>query len=291
MQGCGPRQLAQLIWLSRGLRQLSITLCVAYLLVGRGICISQPPHPAVSILVAPLFITSAEFASVVTINNLAASPVAVTATFKALEGEAVAAKEFELGAHSSATLNVDNVKMVEHRFSTLGSVALSATDGVSKIAASVEIRSRDVDESVSILEKFEIVKPDSSPTKTAFVSAGMSIPLLALHNEDDLPQAISIDCSEGYARTYQSQLVLPAGMTFLVNACITGRSESRSYKEILQGDGGSGKGALVIRVTTDGAGDGIAVWGFSSAKAGTALRVASIEFSNATPADRPGAKP
>ena len=236
--------------------------------------------------VAPLYITNAEFKSILVIRNSADSPVTLRLSFDSLEGAEVSHRLLLLSPHSSVSIDVDSVEMAGHRFAGLGSISLAATsETFDGIAARLSIESRNRDDRLRIEENLQPVDDKPHPLQIAFVSAPSSVPVLAIHSLNIVPQSIVVDCSDGEGQRYQSQMTLPPGMTFLVNACISRKSESRSYEDVLRGDGGGTKVAMNIRVKADERTGGIAVWGFVSTGKipGSTLKIEGIEFVERTP--------
>lgn len=237
-------------------------------------------------LVAPLFITNAEFRSVLAIKNSADRPVRVLASFDSLEGEEVGQRLLDLGPSSTATIDVDSIEMVSHRFAAVGSVSIRTRTGrADGISAWLTIASRNSNGRLSMAEDFQIVDDKPRPVQVASIPAPFSVPVLAVHSLSTLPQSISVACSDAEGQSYQSQMTLPPGMTFLVNACISGKSEGRTYEDILRGDGVRTKGDMNIQIKGGEMQVGVAVWGFSSAseQAGSKLQIAGIEFRKWTP--------
>jgi hypothetical protein len=262
--------------------RLSVLLWLGVVLLGLHVFATENlKSPNDVELVAPLFITNTDFRSVLIIRNAADSPTRLLIRFDALEGEEVGHRLIMVSAHSSVDIDLDDVEMVKHQFGELGSVSLSVIAGrVDSISGYIEIASRNRDERVSVEENLQVVGNRLPLPQTAFVPTPLSIPVLAIHSLGPLPQIVSINCSDAEGQVYESQLTLPARMTFLVNACISHKNEGRTYEQLLRGDSGHTKGALNIQISSGGLRGSIAVWGFATTalSGGSTMQVASIEF-------------
>ena len=124
-----------------------------------------------------------------------------------------------------------------------------------------------------------------SVLQVGFVPKSFSIPVVAIHSMSQLPQRISIVCSESGGSRYDSQLVLPARMTFLVNACISQRAESRTYEQLLNGDTDLNKEDSITKIkVADAQAGSVSVWGFAVARtAESNLQLVGIEFAEWDP--------
>jgi hypothetical protein len=269
----------------------SIALCFFALLY---FCVSLsagPPSSRTVELVAPLFITNADFMSLLTIRNNADSPTDICIWFHSLEGEEVGHRLLRIEGNSGVSIDLDGVDMVSHRFAALGSISLSASNPrVDGISARVTIASRNIDDRISVDENLRATDARLHSVEAAFVPGSQSVPVLAIHSLSTLPQGVVVDCSDGEGRAYQSEMTLPAGMTFLVNGCISKQSEGRTYEQILRADNGQMRTAMNIQVRSRASQGGIVVWGFAGAgkMLGPRLRVEGIEFvERARPPDVP----
>jgi hypothetical protein len=187
-------------------------------------------------------------------------------TFESLEAEHIGQRSVEIGPDATITLDVDGVEMASHRFGALGSITLTPNRTISHgIAAYLIIRSRNQDNEISMEERLQRVK-DQNAIQVASVPASFSVPVLAVHSTNSLPETVLVDCIDAHGESFQSQMTLPPGMTFLVNACIGHRSEGRTYEDILQGNGGETKGPMKIQVKSDQGPGGVVVWGFASTR-------------------------
>ena len=264
-------------------RSFSVILSPISVLLCFSLCAPGTAKPIGRLtLVAPLYVTNAEFMSVVTITNATQNPVSVLASFNSLEGEEVGRKLINVSQHSDASIDVDSVEMTERRFPALGSISLSATPAsVGGITSHLTIASRRRAGRISVEENLQTVDDNLRPLRAAFISAALSAPVLAVHSLSELPQRVSINCSDAEGRTYQSQISLPPRMTFLVNACISRESEGRTYEQLLRGDTPEwAKGAMNIQIKSGGPEGSIAVWGFARAgqTIGATLQIIGIEF-------------
>lgn len=240
----------------------------------------SPPRPRGQ-LVAPLFISNADFRSVLTVRNPAATPILVLVAFYSLRGEEVGKTQLVVDTRAHLDLDVDDVQMAKHEFAEVGSIALSGMpDTGADFAASLKITSRNGDEQVTVEEQCETIEDEPRPFLTASVATSVSVPVLAVHSFDSWPQSIDITCLDAAGRTYESQMTLPPRMTFLVNACISHKGEGRTYWQLLQGDDGGAKGAVDIQIKSGDPAGSIAAWGFASAsrQKGSALQIVGIEF-------------
>jgi hypothetical protein len=266
------------LFMSRGKhRPLWTALFCTTTLLCSGLSAAGSPQSKNEVrLVAPLYITSTDFMSVLTIRS-DDSTVRVLVRFDSLEGQEVGRRLVGLGPRSSADIDIDDVEMVEHRFPELGSISLWPMQaGTIAVTGYVKIASRKREGEMFVEENLQIEDDMLRPIHIAFVPSSLSVPVLAIHSLSKQPQNVSINCSDGEGLAYQSDMILPPGMTFLVNACTSRKSESRTYEQLLQGDSGEPKKAMNIQVR----GGEIAVWGFAT-KGATALskpQISSIEF-------------
>lgn len=255
------------------------------------LCLSDPAPVISQIsagpdLVAPLFITNAEFTSVLVIRNTTDNPINVLVTFDSLAGEQVGHRRVDVSPRSNVGINVDDVEMTKHEFTELGSIALSVTKAsVDGVSGYVKIASRNRDVGVSVEEPFQVVGDNLRRPQVAFVRNPLSVPVVAVHSLSALPQSVSITCSDAKGRIYRSEVTLPARMTFLLNACISHKSEGRTYEQLLRGDRGSIKGALDIQIKGGETNGGIALWAFASVatQGGLTFQIAAIEFAEWVP--------
>jgi hypothetical protein len=255
--------------------------CSLILVCGRLFSSEVPGDAHTLILVAPLYITDEQFASEIVITNTSDSSVHLLARLDSLEGEEVGQKQIALRAKSTVTINVDSIDMTEHRFPTLGTISIATTfSRIDTINAYLAIESRTASEGLHIKENFQAVEQKPRPHQVAFVPPSFSVPVLAVHNLSELPERVSIACSDTEGGSYESQLPLAAHMTFLVNACINGKSESRTYQQLLRGDIGPTKEAMTVHIKIPEGDGGFSAWGFAVAKParGSKSQVTSIEF-------------
>jgi hypothetical protein len=105
----------------------SIILCF-FTLLYFGVSLSAgPPSSRTVELVAPLFITNADFMSLLTIRNNADSPTDICIWFHSLEGEEVGHRLLRIDGNSGVNIDLDGIDMVSHRFAALGSISLNAS--------------------------------------------------------------------------------------------------------------------------------------------------------------------
>jgi hypothetical protein len=232
-------------------------------------------------LVAPLYIANDRFTSKLALMNKTDDAVAVFVTLDSLEGEETARRPTTLAPHSSISMDVGSIPMTEHRFAALGSISISVASPVEKaLAGQVTIASRAGIPKIQIEEDLQPVDAYPVPLHVGFVPASFSVPVLAIHSLDQLPQRISVVCSDSRGGSYESQVVLPGHMTFLVNACISEKSERRTYEQVLSGDTGPRMGHMTIKIKATDLQRAISVWGFATATIGAelGLQATSIEF-------------
>jgi|HubBroStandDraft_2_1064218.scaffolds.fasta_scaffold01628_3 hypothetical protein len=230
-------------------------------------------------LVAPLYITNDHFMSQVTLTNTGDGTVETLVIFDSLEGEEVARKSMALPARSSMSIDLDSVPMTQHRFAPLGSISISAASpSENDLIGRVSIVSRTGTDHIE--ETLQPADEKLRSLQVGFVPASFSVPLLAIHSMSELPQRISVICFESRRGSYESQLVLPGRMTFLVNACVSERSESRTYEQLLSGDAGAKKGDMTIKIKAADVQGAFSVWGFATASKGAELgpQIVGIEF-------------
>ena len=232
-------------------------------------------------LVAPLYIANHSFSSILSLTNKADSTIAFFVTFDSLEGEETARSPTTLPPHSSITIDVDSVPKNQRLFAGLGSISiLAASPAEEALAGRVTITSRAGMGKIHIEEDLQPVNERPGPLRVGFVSAPFSVPVLAVRSLSQLSQRMSIICSDSAGGSYESQLLLPAHTTFLLNACIRGKEESRTYRQLLSGDTGPMRGDATIEIKTADPQGAISVWGFAAANTGaeSAPRVIGIEF-------------
>ena len=232
-------------------------------------------------LVAPLYITNDRFCSTLTLMNKSHDALEVVITFDSLEGEETARKRAYLQPHSSVRVELDSVLMAPHRFPELGSISvISGSSGEGSLTGRVTIESRDKMEKAHVEEILQGPNQYLGALHVGYVSGSVSIPVLAIHNPDVLLRRISVVCSDGAGERYDSEFALPAHTTFLINACIRRRSESRTYRELLTGEIGPLKKNMTILIKTEDQESGVSVWGFSTSKVATnlGLEITGIEF-------------
>jgi hypothetical protein len=259
----------------------SVVFCFFPLLYFCASLSAGPPSSRTVELVAPLFIINADFMSLLTIRNNAGSPTDICLRFHSLEGEEVGHRLLRIECNSGVSIDLDGVDMVSHRFAALGSISLSASNSrIDGISARVTIASRNIDDRISVDENFRATDARLHSLEAAFVPDSHSVPVLAVYSLSTLPQGVVVDCWDGEGRTYQSEMTLPAGMTFLVNGCISKQSEGRTYDQVLRADNGQMRTAMNIQVRSRASQGGIVVWGFAGAGKmfGPRLRVEGIEF-------------
>lgn len=233
-------------------------------------------------LVAPLFIASNEFVSSLTLKNNAAATVEAIVVFESLEGEETARKPLSLAANSTISLDINSVTMTPHRFASLGSISVLMADRYEgAVVGHVTITSRRTG-TIRVDENLQPVGRSGRLSNTAHVPASYSVPVVAVHSLGSSPQHITITCAEHGGRDYESQMVIPPQMTFLLNACIQGRGESRTYEQLLRGDTGRLRESATIRVGAVEDPGGISAWGFAvrPATATTDLKIIGIDFSD-----------
>jgi len=148
----------------RKIPSYSVVLCF-FLLLYFG-----PPSSRTVELVAPLFITDADFMSLLTIRNNASSPTDICLRFHSLEGEEVGHRLLHIEGNSGISIDLDGVDMVSHRFAALGSISLSASNSrIDGISAHVTIASRNIDDRISVDENFRATDARLHCLEAAFV--------------------------------------------------------------------------------------------------------------------------
>lgn len=253
--------------------------CILVLLC-QGPSLSSGTIPkGAELLVAPLYISNAQLCSTVVLANKTDDTVHAVVVFDSLEGEETASHSISLAARSSLSMDLDSVAMVQHRFAGLGSITVVASPGVRGLVGKIIMTSRNAD-GIHVEEDLQEVDSDQGPLFAASVPAPFSAPVLALRSLGQVPQYISVTCFDSAGQSYESQLILPERTTFLINACISEREESRTYEQLLNGDIGLIKGTMTIKVRTKDAPGQLAVWGFAAARmaADSRLHLIGIEF-------------
>lgn len=238
-------------------------------------------------LVAPLYISNDHFSSTLELASKADTAIEAFVTFDSLEGEEIARRPITLSPRSSIRIDVDDVPMARHRFPALGSLSISVLGASTDKAliGRVAIVSRVGRGKVHVEEDLQSSYAYSSPLRVGFVPTSFSIPVLAIHSSSQLPQDISVVCSDGAGVNYESQFLLPAHLTLLINACVHRRTETRTYQQLLSGDTGPMRPEATIRVKTAGLQSATSVWGFaaSSSGAASAPQILGIEFTELDP--------
>lgn len=212
-------------------------------------------------LIAPFGIASPQFSSDISLVNKGRTPALIVAEFDSLVGERVGSKVVLLEPRASTTIDLDSLYSAGHPFGTLGPIKIFvnsarpvAIEGIARIFSRSDGKLRMEERLQPLREK------NGSPLK-AFIPQSFSVPVLVVHNLADLPQGVVVSCHDGLGETFESEFLLPAHMTFLVNACIRQRNEARSYGQLLTGDSGAAKPAANVEVSTQNKGK-IAIWGF-----------------------------
>jgi len=257
---------------------LAIALCFAL----RGLCSASDFNGRTGdpvSLVAPFFINNSEFKSAITVSNRTGTIVDTNLLFKSLEAEEVGHASLELRPYSSVVVDLDSIAMRMHRFGDLGSVYLTTNGaGADNRVAHVTITSTARGTDLHIEEKFQPVRTKPRVVQVAS-AAFFSTPVLAIHSSTRFSQTVIIDCITSQRKSYESEMTLPPGMTFLVNACINHRAESRSYLDILRGKGRENtKEPMSVRVKVVEDSGSIAVWGLASAGPTAPLIARGIDF-------------
>jgi hypothetical protein len=237
-------------------------------------------------LVAPLYITNNHFTSQLTLTNKGDHTTDALVTFDSLEGESFARTTLTVPARSSTTVDVSAPDMTMHRFAGLGSISVSGTaQTMEAITGYVAIASREAKEEFHVEEALQRSDGNLRPLQVGFVPAAFSVPLLAVHSLSDRPLPVSIACSDSKGGSYESQLSLPGRMTFLISACISTRTESRTYEQLLSGDTGPTRADSTIKIKlADAQAGAVSVWGFAVAKtADSTLQLVDIEFTEWDP--------
>jgi len=235
------------------------------------------------VLVAPLYVSNDRFSSMLALANKTDNTVEVFVAFHSLEGDETARRPTTLAPHSSMSMDVDSVPMTQHRFATLGSISILMASPVGKaLIGKLTIASRAGTGKIHIEEELQPVEVNSGPLRVGSVPASLSVPVLAIRSLNQLSQRISVICSDNAGMSYESHLLVPAHMTLLLNACIRGRSESRTYEQLLNGDTGPTRGDMTIKIKTADPQWTIAVWGFAAANVGvdSGLQLVGIEFAD-----------
>ena len=233
----------------------------------------------VASLTAPFYVNNAEFKSVLFVRNDTASSVDMRVTFESLEAEKIGQKAVELDPYAGISIDVDSVEMAPHRFAALGSITLMPEGTTSfGITAHVTITSRNPGNAISLEEKLQ--HENQNTVQVGSLPSSFSVPVLAIHSTSRLPERILVDCTGAHGESFESQMTLPPGMTFLVNGCIGHRSEGHTYEDILRGNGGRTKGPMEIQVKSDQGSGGVVVWGFASTSetARSSFQTIGIEF-------------
>ena len=216
-------------------------------------------------LIGPLYITNAEFTSVLTLRNRSANIVTLALALKSLEAEDIGGSSISVPSHSELSVQVDEIETKPHLFSTLGSIHLSTSLGsLSTLVAYITIMPRSNNSGPSLREDLQPTGQLSS-VLTGFVPASFSVPIIAVHSLSERSQQLLIECLVADGGSYESEISLPAGMTLLVNACVSRRSESRSYMQLLAGEGGLAMPATTVHIKSDVQGPRISAWGFATA--------------------------
>lgn len=232
-------------------------------------------------LIAPLYVSNEHFFSTLTLTNKTDSIIGASVIFDSLEGEEIARRSIALAPRSSLSIRLDSISMSRHRFPALGSISVFSTRApVEALSGRVTITSRTEGRKVQVEEDLQPVNPYPGPLHVGLVPASFSVPLLAIHSLGELSQRISVICFDRTDKSFESQLLLPPHMTLLLNACIRGRSESRSYEQLLRGDTGPMGGGMTVKVTTTDPKGAISVWGFAAASNGedSGPQLVGIEF-------------
>lgn len=238
-----------------------------------------PPSRSGVVLIAPLYISNDQISSALDLCNGTDSRIEANVILDSLEGEEIARTTVTLAPRSTVHMDVGSIPMVRHRFPDLGSLSVAALALTDKaFTGELAIMSRAEAGKVNLVEHLQPL-PDRYPGsfQVGVVPKSFSAPVIAVHSLSSLPQGISVTCSDDLGASYESQFRLPAHLTLLVNACVRGKSENRTYRELLSGDTGPMRPKSIIRI---GAEEGISVWGFavSSSGAPAGLRVQGIEF-------------
>lgn len=238
-----------------------------------------PPSRSGVVLIAPLYISNDQISSALDLCNGTDSRIEANVILDSLEGEEIARTTVTLAPRSTVHMDVGSIPMVRHRFPDLGSLSVAALALTDKaFTGELAIMSRAEAGKVNLVEHLQPL-PDRYPGsfQVGVVPKSFSAPVIAVHSLSSLPQGISVTCSDDLGASYESQFRLPAHLTLLVNACVRGKSENRTYRELLSGDTGPMRPKSIIRI---GAEEGISVWGFAVSSSGTpaGLRVQGIEF-------------
>ena len=237
-------------------------------------------------MVAPLYIANDRFTSVLALTNKTDNMVEAFVTFESLEGEETARRPTTLAPRSSISVDVDSVPMTQHRFAALGSISILMASPVEKaLIGHVTIVPRSGMEKINVEEDLQPVDAYLSPLRVGFVRASFSVPVLAIHSLSQLSQRILVICSDSANRSYESQLLLQAHMTLLLNACIRGRSEGRTYEQLLNGDTGPMRGGMTIKIKTESPQGAISIWAFAAAnvRENPVPQLVGIEFAEWDP--------
>jgi hypothetical protein len=204
----------------------------------------------------------------------------VSLAFNSLEGAETARQSLTLAAHSSARVDIDAVPKAPHRFSAVGSISILTDGDQAALNGEVEIVSRAETGEVSLKETLQPVNAYPGGFHLALVPGSLSVPVLAIHSLSNLSQPISIVCSDSAGLSFESGLLLPGNETLLVNACIRGRSASRTYAQLLTGDVGPMRPGTTIKVIALDPQGAISIWGFAATNAESLSgpRLTPVEF-------------
>jgi hypothetical protein len=228
-------------------------------------------------LVAPVYIEDERCTSSVSLANTSQMVLDPVIVFNSLEGQESARKKITLDPLSRVTVNVGDIPMGQRRFGTLGSISvmnISARD----LTATLTIRCSGGNDHL-LMEELQPLLPGAT-LQAGFLPELFSAPVIAIHSVGQFQQRISVQCIEENKRSYESQFTLPAGMTFLLNACITRQAESRTYAQLLTGSLGRELGDSTIKVKVLEPQNGaVSVWGFAVTKdSNLGLQLIPIEF-------------
>ena len=226
-------------------------------------------------LVASFCITNPQFTSSLTLSNHTGKNVSAIVHRNSLPGEEVGRTTLKIPAHRTVTISLDSLYSPGHEFGTVGPVFVSVKKSFrNRIDGELVITSRE-NSRLRVTQPLQRWGSTSGTSLQARIPASLSVPVLATLNAAPVSQHVSLLCTEEGGQHYESDFNIPANLTFLANACITGRSQSRKYDQLLSGDPGPLRKSSVVDVKSQIPGS-LYVWGFS-AEAQTG--VVGIEFS------------